>query len=201
MVGFICLYLLNNQDRAVNAALDEGTAAANIYRESQWLKDPAKKTLQVELRNYITTVITIEWPAMNAGTVPDPANGFHINKMSEVLMHYPMTTPAETLIVGDLLQEIKQLFKGRQQRIEMSQTTLSVDIWAVILLSTVLIVVINYAFRVRFYLHLFTITTFAIMAASILFLLVTLDRPFQGEFIVEPTALKAVQDIMLHDGL
>jgi undecaprenyl pyrophosphate phosphatase UppP len=201
LVGFICLYLLNNQDRAVNAAMDEGIAAANIYRDSQWLKEPAKKSIQSELKNYITTVLTIEWPEMNAGKVPDTANGYSINNMSSVLMHYPLNTQADNLIVTDLMQEIKQLFKGRQLRIEMSRTELSVDIWGVILLSTVLIIVINYAFRVRFYLHLFTITTFAIMAASILFLLVTLDRPFQGEFEVEPTALLAVQDIMKHDGL
>jgi hypothetical protein len=38
------------------------------------------------------------------------------------------------------------------------------------------------------------------MAASLLFLLVTLDRPFMGEFIVEPDALQAVLDLMQHDG-
>ena len=199
LAGFICLYLINNVDHAATAALDEGTAAANIYRESRWLKDPMQHVIQANLKNYLGNVVTIEWPAMAQGKTLAKENGYNINKMSDQLMQYPIVTQADIIIINDLLQEIKNLFKGREERIHMSEAQLSPEIWQVILISTILIIVINYAFRVNFYLHIFSLTAFAVMAASVLFLLVTLDRPFQGEFVVVPEAIQSVLDLMDHD--
>ncbi|HTM63237.1 MAG TPA: DUF4239 domain-containing protein [Gammaproteobacteria bacterium] len=199
LAGVICLYLINNNDHATTAAMNEGTAAANIYRESKWLQNPARQQLQSELRQYIDRVITTEWPLMKAGKSPDITNVYIINEMSDTLKQFKITSQSDYLIVENLLREIKSLYDARQQRILMSENQLPADIWTVILIGTILLVVINYAFRVGFYLHLFSITVFSIMAASILFLLITLDRPFQGEFIIAPDALQAVLTIMKHD--
>ncbi len=199
LAGLVCLYLMTNNDHASDAALSEGTAAANIYHGSRWLKEPLQQQLQTDLKNYITNVITVEWPEMTEGKTVNVENGYNITKMSDALIKYPIITQADVMIVNNLIQEIKNLYKARQQRIQINDNQLSPEIWEVILISTILIIVINYAFRVSFYLHVFGITVFAFMAAAILFLLVTLDRPFQGEFIVEPDALQAVLDLMNHD--
>lgn len=198
LAGFICLYLLTNNDHASTAALNEGTAAENIYRESHWLKGPIQHQIQDNLHQYVKGVITVEWPAMREGKNVERRHGSYIDKMSDALIHYPIANQSDFIIVNDLMQEIKELFKARQQRIEISGSQLTPEIWEVILISTILLIVINYAFRVNFYLHIFGITAFAIMAASVLFLLVTLDRPFQGEFAVEPDALQSALDVIEH---
>ncbi len=200
LIGFIWLYLINVNDHASAAALHEGTAAANVYRDSKWLNQPQQRLIQDKLSAYINNVTTIEWPAMSDGQRPHDGNGYIINDMSDILKTYKIITPADNIIVTDLLQELKTLLNARQDRILVSQQGLSSNIWVVILLGTILIIVINYAFRVNFYLHIFSITAFSIMAASVLFLLITLDRPFQGEFVVQPDALQAVQAMMKHDG-
>lgn len=199
LIGFISLYLMTNNDHAVTAVLHEGSAAANIYRDSKWLKQPAQAHIQTTLQQYITNVISNEWPAMQDGKSPHQGNGDLINQISAELMNYPIVTPRDSIIVTDLLQEIKSLFNGRQERINHSEEQLSPEIWFVILIGTALLIVINYAFRVNFYLHLFSMTAFSIMAASVIFLLITLDRPFQGEFAVEPEPLQAVLNQMKHD--
>lgn len=196
LAGFLCLYLLNNQDHASNAALEEGTAVANIYRESKWLKNPYQQKLQAELQQYINSTINVEWPAMGMGLQPGMENAYLINKMSDELINYPINTQRDSIVINNIKQELRALFKSRQERIEMSDSALSSGIWYVILLGTVLIIIINYAFRVNFSLHIFSLTAFALMAASVLFLMVTLDRPFEGEFIVEPDALKSALDMM-----
>jgi hypothetical protein len=201
LTGVLCLYLLDNRDHASSAALSEGTAAANIYRESKWLKDPAQKKIQSELKNYVVSVIRDEWPIMSEGTVIDVNHSAAalIDAMSETLKHYPIVNLADAQLVNMLVLEIRDLFKARQERIGMNGSQLSQEIWYVILLSTAMVIFINYAFRLEFKLHIFSLISIAIMAASVLFLLVTLDRPFQGEFIVEPDALQAVLEIMNHD--
>src|SRR5579872_4471129 len=192
LVGFIALYLIDNNDRASNAVLQEANAVANIYRDSQWLKVPTQKQIREQLGSYLNKVIHIEWPLMREGKEADLGGDFIIQNISNALKNYPTRKGMDTLIVQDLLTELKTLYNARHERISMSISQLSPELWVVILIGTVLIIGINYAFRVNFYLHLFATSAFAIMAASMLFLLVTLDRPFQGEFSIEPDAFQAV---------
>ncbi|HSW70375.1 MAG TPA: DUF4239 domain-containing protein [Gammaproteobacteria bacterium] len=196
LVGFIALYLIDNNDQATNAVLREASAVANVYRDSQWLTEPTQGQLQKQLENYIDKVIHVEWPLMREGKEADLSGDLLIQNISRILKNYSVASARDTLIVKDVLTELKTLYNARHERIGMSVSQLSPEIWEVILVGTILIIGINYAFRVNFYLHLFAISAFAIMAASMLFLLVTLDRPFQGEFIIEPTAFQAVYKLM-----
>ncbi len=197
LAGFIAVYLLGFNDHATAAVVDESNAVANIFRDSKWLNQPTQQHIQELLRLYVNNVIEIEWPEMSKGTSPHGNNHTYIDQISEQLHNYKIVTPSDNVIVADLTQEVKSLFNAREERIESSEATLSPEIWFVLILGTILIIVINYAFRVNFYLHLFTITVFSIMAASIFFLLVELDRPFQGEFAVSPHTMIRVQHIML----
>ncbi len=196
LVGFLALYLLDNNDHASNAVLREANSAANIYRQSQWLRDPVKSEMKEQLESYIDKVIKIEWPLMRKGKDVDVAGDGIIQKISETLKTYSPQTSIDNFILQDLLTELKTLYSARHDRINMSTAELSPALWEVILIGTILIIGINYAFRVNFFLHLFGISAFAIMASAMLFLLVTLDRPFQGEFIIEPDALGTVLNFM-----
>lgn len=196
LAGFIAVYLLGINDHAASAVLNESNAVANIYRDSKSLEQPAQQHIQSLLKQYVSNVVGIEWPEMSKGKSPHGKDHQFINKIAQELHAYKISTPADNIIITDLTQEVKSLFNAREERIESSEATLTPEIWFVLVIGTILIIVINYAFRVNFYLHLFTITVFSIMAASIFFLLVELDRPFQGEFAVQPHTMLTVQRIM-----
>ena len=196
LVGFIALYLINNNDHATDAVLREANAVANVYRDSLWLKQPTQEKIHLALENYVSIVTNKEWPLMRLGQNADTGGDLVIEAVSNLLRDYKTTSSSETLIMQDLLTELKTLYNARHERISMSLSELSPELWEVILVGTILIIGINYAFRVSFYLHLFAISAFAIMAASMLFLLVTLDRPFQGEFSIEPDPYQSVLTFM-----
>lgn len=48
------------------------------------------------------------------------------------------------------------------------------------------------------YMHIVTVAAAALMTSSMLFLLITLDRPFQGEFIIEPASLRTLLELIKH---
>lgn len=200
LAGFLCLYLLNNQDQASNAAVDEGSAAFNIYHESKSLKQDYQESIQKSLKSYILNTINYEWPMMALGKWPDKNNDIFIGKMADQLIDYPIVNYSDAIVIYNIKQQINTLYKARQYRMSLINSQLSPGIWYVIILSTGLIIIINYAFRVNFKLHIFSLTAFSLMAASVLFLLVTLDRPFTGEFVIEPNVLRAVLDQMNQDG-
>jgi hypothetical protein len=193
LMGFLALYLIDNNDRASDAVRHEANAAANIYRECKWLKEPTQQRIKDQIEKYVDTVINTEWRLMQKGHDIDHEGDIIIDNVSEILKNYNPSKVSENLVMQDLLTELKTLNDARRQRIEMNYSQLSPDIWLVVLIGTILIIGINYAFRVNFYLHLFAISAFAIMAASMLFLLISLDRPFMGEFNVQPDAFKLIQ--------
>lgn len=197
--GLMALYLLNNNNQACDAVVREADNIANIYRSSQWLNGPQQGQIRLELENYINQVVQVEWPLMRQGKKIDLAGDFIIQRISKILKTYSIQNNSELLIMQNLLTEVNMLYHARHTRINLSFLQLTPQLWGVILIATILIIGINYAFRVNFYLHLFAISAFAIMAASMLFLLVTLDRPFQGEFIIEPDAFNVVLDL-IHAG-
>lgn len=196
LAGLIALYLLNANSATEVAVQREASAVADIFRDSKWLPDPARTNLRIETKQYLDHVINVEWPLMKEGAyLPDTGRNL-VNQMDkEIFLHQqnanPTTNTLEFLILHHLLEEIQTLYDAREQRLNINDSVLSPSIWVVILIGTVLIIGINFLFGMNFYLHLISIAAIALMTSSIIFLLLTLDRPFQGEFAVEPKAYQS----------
>lgn len=192
LVGLMALYLINNINYTAAAVQRESSAAANIYRDSKWLKEPARASIQASVKEYIHNAIDVEWPEMEKGLSVNHDGDRMIDDIARRLSSYTIVTQAELLITRDLLEEIKILHDARQQRIHMIASALTPDIWLVIIVGTILTLGINYLFGINLYLHIITVSAASLMCASMIFLLLTLDCPFQGEFIVEPDAFRSL---------
>jgi hypothetical protein len=190
LAGLTALYLINNINYTDDAIQREANAAANLYRDSQWLPEPHRGEVATQIKIYLTEAINTEWPLMKAGKKITPAGNLIIDKIAHQV--YLSSNHAESILAHDMLDEVKTLYNARQQRIHMSSAFLHPAIWVVILIGTILTIAINYLFGMNIYLHLITVIASALMASSMIFLLVTLDRPFQGEFVIEPDALQAI---------
>jgi len=192
LAGLTALYLINNNSYTSDAVQREASAVANIYRESNYLQGSQKAAIQVEIANYLNNVIHVEWPAMRLGQHINSDGNSIIDNISADIHISMQKNLGQTMFSLDLLNEVKALYDARQQRIQMSYAQLDPEIWVVVLLGTILTLCINYLFGMNFYLHVFTVSAAALMTSSMLFLLISLDRPFQGEFIIEPSAFQAL---------
>jgi hypothetical protein len=198
LAGLTALYLINNNSYTTDAVQREASAVANVYRGSQYLQDTKKADIQIELIKYLNNVIHVEWPAMSMGQHINGDGDRIIDKISSDIHTSMHTNFDQVMIEHDLLNEVRALYNARQQRIHMSYAQLNPEIWVVVILGTILTLCINYLFSMNFYLHVFTVSAAALMASSMLFLLVSLDRPFQGEFNIEPDAFKALLEQIQH---
>lgn len=192
LAGLTALYLINNISYAADAVQREANAVVDMYRAASWLKQPMQNRVKDHLKQYINTVITVEWPLMRQGKMIDNQADFTIEEVDDALKEYNANNQSETLLVRDMQQEIKALYDARQQRIQLSSASLNSEIWIVIILGTILMVAINYFYSINVYMHAICIIAVALMASSMSFLLLVLDRPFQGEFVIEPVAFKSV---------
>jgi magnesium-transporting ATPase (P-type) len=193
LVGFTALYLFNNNSLTADAVQHEANSVANVYRDSKWLQVSVKDKIQALIAKYIEEVITVEWPLMaKGGAIPTTGDRI-IDAIADNVMTQSNLSLAGTMVQRDLLEQINFLYNARHQRINLSNFTLNFEVWVVILIGTILTITINYLFKMSFYFHIITISMAALMTSAMLFLLVTLDRPFQGEFVIGPDAFKDVQ--------
>lgn len=193
LAGLSALYLINNNNFTADAVQREANAVADIYRDSQWLKEPVKNKIQAQIKHYLGRVIHTEWTLMaNGQHIANREGNLIIDQITNELIHYRSLTSSESLLMHDMLDEIRNLYDARQQRIQMSYNALSPELWVVIIIGTILTLFINYLFGVNFYLHVITVIAAALMTSSMIFLLVTLDKPFQGQFIIGPDAFQTI---------
>jgi hypothetical protein len=192
LAGLAALYLINNNGYTSDAVQREASAVANVYRASLYLGGVNKMEIRNDIIKYLQDVINVEWPLMEQGKRIDEAGDEIIDKIYAEIHQSPHVNTSDVMQQLDVLQEVKLLYDARQQRINMSYQQLNPEIWVVVVLGTILTLCINYLFGMNFYLHLFTVSAAALMASSMLFLLVSLDRPFQGEFNIEPDAFRSL---------
>lgn len=192
LAGLTALYLINNISYTSDAVQHEANAAANIYRDSRWLHDPQKSEIENDIKAYLEMVVNIEWPAMRLGKNVTNDGLIYIEKISNSLVNYPLNVATDSLLLHDMLDELKSLYNARENRINMSFSSLNPSLWVVIIIGTILTIGINFLYGMNFYLQLIAVSAAALMTSSMVFLLMTLDKPFQGEFIIEPDALRSV---------
>jgi len=197
LVGFVCLYLLTKFDHAAQATQAEANVVSTIIRRSALLSPQIQLLIEKDLQQYVEEVINIEWPIMaDFGKINQKGDLILIDLIN-ALKDYKPETEVQKIIFQDLITtSIKELYTARHTRIMLSYLELGGDMWYVILIGTVLIIASNYAFRAHFYLHLFVNIIFAIMAGSMLFLVVSLDRPFQGGFSITPEPFQEILDLL-----
>jgi len=196
LAGLMALYLINNISYTTDAVQREASAIANIHRDSQWLKEPAHSNIKKQIRNYLVHVIQVEWPLMENGQEINNEGEKIIEEMDKGLRTDQVIGGNQSLILQEMLQEIKTLYNAREQRIQMSYESLNIEIWLVILIGTILTIAINFLFGMNIYLHVAVVCAVALMTSSMLFLLLALDRPFQGEFVIEPSAFRSILVLM-----
>lgn len=182
LAGITALYLTNNNTYTIEAVQNEASAVANLYRNSSLLPEPTRGQIHHTLKEYLHEVINVEWPLMAYGKKINTDGDAIVDVVSQQLkmQHQPTTT--ELTVIQEMLDEMKIWYDARQKRISMSYAKLNPEIWVVIFIGTVLMLFINYLFGMNFYLHLYIVIATALIISSMVFLLITLDRPFQGEF-------------------
>lgn len=196
LAGFATLHLINNYNNATDALQREANATANLYRDSRELNEPLRTKIHTNIKQYLTEVIKVEWPLMNAGKTINTDGDLIIQNTLDELNRYANGKGIEPLIIADMITVSRNLYDARQNRIQLSYASLNNEVWVVILVGTILTLCVSYLFGVNFYLHIFIAVGAALMTASIIFLLISLDKPFQGDFIVGPEILNSVLEFV-----
>jgi hypothetical protein len=179
MVAVVVFATWNGYDEATKNLQMEASEALDIFRSADAFPDPAKKTIQQGLRDYVASVYNDEVQRMSQREIDIYSGGAHAELYSETL------------------RSLNNLAQYRRLRIFAGNNTVPPVIWLVLLVGGVLAVSYTFFFGMKNIKAQYLITTtLTVMITSILFLIYVLDHPFTGASKVSIEPLRQAIGVM-----
>lgn len=190
LIGFTILYEMTEFGKADAAEALEGKTLYTIYHVAKNLPAHAGSTIDQLVVAYAKHVLEHEWPALKNNQLISMHGEVLINQITQQITKL-QTKSVSSAVLDGLASATNTLFELHNARVAKVHSTLNGHIWFVMLLATCLTVGINCVLGMEYRLHVICLTVISAMIAAILYLLVGLDRPYQGDFAVKPQTIRA----------
>ncbi|WCR57047.1 MAG: hypothetical protein PG979_001104 [Rickettsia asembonensis] len=119
-----------------------------------------------------------------------------LQDINKRLQAYKASEQMQLFTKQEIIEEIKELYTVRYNRIKMSYFSLNIQYWIVVCIMTTINLIFVCMLCTKLYLHKISVGLVCITSSSMLFLLFILDKPFRGPFAVNQYDLiKAVHYI------
>ncbi len=175
----------------------EAAAVASLYRSADCYPEPKRAELTGLLRDYTRQVIDVSWPEMQRGVVPRGSNPLII-RFQKSLDAFEPTTQGQIALHRESLYRFSQLVECRRLRIDCVAWQLPGILWVLVLAGSFMSFVLTWLLVAENrLLHDLLTAIMAVLLGLLIFFLMTLDLPFEGQNSVGPDSLELVyQQIM-----
>ncbi|QCS24168.1 DUF4239 domain-containing protein [Rickettsia parkeri] len=194
--GLVLIYLLGNFNKAQEGVAAESIVLMRLADSVGWLPHEMRPTIYLDIKNYTKGVMRREWQLMKDGKqIGHEALSF-LQDINKRLQAYKASEQMQLLTKQEIIEEIKELYTVRYNRIKMSYFSLNIQYWIVVCIMTAINLIFVCMFGTKLYLHKISVGLVCITSSSMLLLLFILDKPFRGPFAVNQYDLiKAVHYI------
>jgi hypothetical protein len=175
----------------------EATALAALYRDVGSYPEPVRPQLQNEVREYTRYVIEEAWPLQRRGKVPS-AGVDRMNLFQSNLVSFEPTTDGQRLLHAETLRAYNEVIKARRLRLDAVGTGLTVVMWTVIVMGAFIGLSASFFFKVEdVRLHMLEVLLLAVFIGLIIFMILSLDRPFRGDLGIPADPYQLVYDQLM----
>ena len=174
----------------------EATAIAILWRDLGGYPQAERDSLREVLRGYTKQVIEEAWPVQRQGRVPRMGVEW-LNRFQALLFPFEPTSESQKILHAETLDAYNGLVNARNARLDAVHTRLPGVMWFVLLPGAMGCLFLCLFFPIpdaRF--KTILMVGLAGFVAMVLFVIVSLDRPFQG-----PMAVGADSYQLIHDQL
>jgi Protein of unknown function (DUF4239) len=198
LLAFLVIAVWERFEAARDAADHEGNELAGIYWLANTFPDSKRRQVQELARSYARVVIDEEWPMM-ADAQASPHAWTLMDQLRESIQSSEVSTPAEQVLYDQGLSRVHQLADARRLRLLDASTYVPTILWVILISGGVITVCFTYLFGLeKTWPHVLMVGALAVIVASALFTIYTLEYPFAGEARVTPDALE--EDLQRFEG-
>ncbi|HEX5703574.1 MAG TPA: DUF4239 domain-containing protein [Pyrinomonadaceae bacterium] len=180
-VALIAVTVFQTYSDTQKVVTGEATALNALYRDVTSYPDPSRTELQKGLRDYNRYVIDEAWPLQQQGKVP--GGGIeHMTRFQVALTKFEPATEGQKLLHGETLRAYNTLIQARRMRLDAVSTGLPKVMWAVVIVGAFISLSACFFFKVEdARLHILEVLLLAIFIGLVIFMILSLDRPFRGD--------------------
>ncbi len=176
-------------------AEQEANALVNIWRVTGDIEPTVGKEVQALCQKYANEVITQEWPAMQAGRPMPRESSDLLNRLWTLAGQSQARSGPYSIGEYQFMEELRMLTEYRRIRLMHSREELPGILRAVLVAGGIITVAACCFFGVpSFRFHVLQVVVLSFLISLVLVAIADLDRPYQGNEIVQPTGFSlAVQ--------
>ncbi len=176
----------------------EATALNALYRDVTSYPEPIRTELQSQLRDYTRYVIDEAWPLQRRGKVP--GSGIqHMTRFQATLDKFEPASEGQKLLHGETLRAYNLLIQARRLRLDAVGTGLPKVMWGVIVFGAFISLSSSFFFKVEdARLHVVEVLLLAVFIGLVIFMVLSLDRPFRGDLGISAEPYQLVYDQLMN---
>ena len=175
----------------------EATAIAILWRDLGGYPQRERESMREVLRGYTLQIIEEAWPVQRQGRVPRMGIEW-MNSLQEQLFSFEPTTESQKILHAGTLDAYNGLIDARNARLDAVNAQLPGVMWFVLLpgaMGCLLLCLFFPIEDVRFQATL--MIGLAGFVAMVLFVIISLDRPFQGAMAITPDSYVLIRDVLM----
>jgi Protein of unknown function (DUF4239) len=175
----------------------EATAIASLWRDLGGYPPRERDSMRETLRGYTNQIIEEAWPEQRQGRIPRAGVEWMDRFVGQLLVFEP-TTEGQKLLHAETLASFNRMHEARRQRLDAVGSRLPGVMWVVLLPGAMGCLFLSLLFPIE------DVRSQAILSLSlagfvamVLFVIVSLDRPFQGAMAIAPDSYQLVHDQLM----
>jgi len=189
LLAFIAIATWESFTNSEDIVDREADCVGSIYRDTEGLPPVMGQEIRKDIREYVDTVIRIEWPIQQSGRIP--SQGWKpLRRVHSAIVTMQPASRGEAVIQAELLRTLNMLYGARGSRLSAVRGHIPELIWWVIFFGASITTGYTYMFGFDdLRMHLITTAAVSTSMALVVVLIVALDWPFRGIVSVTPDAL------------
>lgn len=192
LLAFAIIVVWEKFSAAESTLAQEAGASEIVFRLSKGIEDPLGADLRAALIKYLTVTVTVDWPAMDRGTIGNETRPARqaLGEVYSALLKVDAGQTRNVALVAEVMRQLDVITQARRARLIASDGTVPSVIWLILFSGAIITVGFTFFFGTRS-LGAQTLMTglLSLLIFSELLAIVAIDRPFSGVVKVGPHAL------------
>ena len=196
-LALTAVHVWETYEEAARTTTREAASIAGLWREICEYPEPTKSLLQAGLKDYVDYTIHEAWPSMRKGIVP-AAGIRRIDRFQSTLIQFEPKTEGQKVLAGEAIATYREMIDVRRLRLDAVGTRLPGVMWLVVLAGAAISLISAFFFPVEdFRVHATQVALLATLIGIVIFMIVALDRPYQGDLGLTPAPYQLVYDQLM----
>lgn len=188
ILAFMLSGVWNNLQNAQANAEQEANSLVNIWRITGDIDPAVGREVQDLCLKYARTVINREWPDMQAGKPLPSETSEIINRLWKLAGKAQVGDSPDSIANYQFMEELRMLTEYRRIRLMHSHEQLPGILRAVLVAGGIITVAASCFFGVpSFRFHVLQVVVLTFLISLVLVAIADIDRPYQGNDVVQPT--------------